>query len=479
MLVRCAIILGCFTAVSMIIGMLMPERLREPSYNLTNAVQRSSDYEDLKLGDLEFVTDMPGLFEVTGVELEGGKVFLTMEPTGNGSGYVYMEIVHRATGEVLESTIIKVAKNGNLLDMNSGNFSHYRESQLAITLTVLALAALLWTGYFKSSREMRFSYHSIFCIGLAVWATLIGAILIGGYIGNISMINLYGVLESAPVYFAFGTFPLIFVFAVLLTVSNISLIRHEGFRFTNLLGILLSVIMIAGFVALFLFNDLYTSGSAFQIDLWGSVTGLLYSVYSILECFLLGSIVCGTRAAKHQPAYDKDYIVILGCMIRDDGTLYPLIKGRADRALRFYREQLEATGKKAVFIPSGGKGDDEPISEGEAVGKYLMEQGIPSEQIIPETRSANTRENMLFSKEITGGKGKAIFSTTNYHVFRSGIVSREAGFDADGMGCPTKWYFWPNAYVREVIGMLSCEWNTLVIILIPIAAFLTVIRFTF
>ena len=35
-----------------------------------------------------------------------------------------------------------------------------------------------------------------------------------------------------------------------------------------------------------------------------------------------------------------------------------------------------ATGKDIIFVPSGGKGDDEVISEAQAIKNYLMEQGI-------------------------------------------------------------------------------------------------------
>lgn len=111
-------------------------------------------------------------------------------------------------------------------------------------------------------------------------------------------------------------------------------------------------------------------------------------------------IINGVRSAIHEPEYDIDYIIILGCAIKKDGTLYPLIRGRVDKAIAFYKKQTEATGKKAVFVPSGGQGSDEIISEGEAMKRYLLEQGIPEEQIMAETNSKNTAENMRFSRQL-------------------------------------------------------------------------------
>ncbi len=50
--------------------------------------------------------------------------------------------------------------------------------------------------------------------------------------------------------------------------------------------------------------------------------------------------------------------------------------------------------------------------------------------------------------------GKIIFSTTNYHVFRSGVIANNIGLDCEGMGSPTKWYFYTNALIREFIANL-------------------------
>ena len=52
-------------------------------------------------------------------------------------------------------------------------------------------------------------------------------------------------------------------------------------------------------------------------------------------------------------------------------------------------------------------------------------------------------------------EGKIAFSTTNYHVFRSGLYARRVKMKAQGMGAKTKWYFWPNASVREFVGLLT------------------------
>ena len=129
------------------------------------------------------------------------------------------------------------------------------------------------------------------------------------------------------------------------------------------------------------------------------------------------------------------------------------LQRRLDRAGEWLNEHPDAS-----CVLSGGQGPDEPISESTSMKRYLIEHGIPEERIIEEDRSTDTRENMLFSKEKiqdVNPDGKTAFATTNYHVFRSGLCARRAGMRAVGMGAKTTWYFWPNAAVREFVGLLT------------------------
>ncbi len=45
--------------------------------------------------------------------------------------------------------------------------------------------------------------------------------------------------------------------------------------------------------------------------------------------------------------------------------------------------------------------------------------------------------------------------TTNYHVFRSGVWASLAKLPAEGVGSRTKWWYWPNAFMRECVGLLK------------------------
>ena len=199
---------------------------------------------------------------------------------------------------------------------------------------------------------------------------------------------------------------------------------------------------------------------------------------------IIGSAVADVIAAKTEAEKDRDFLIILGCALKKDGTPTPLLRGRLDLALQFRNAQLEESGKEACFVVSGGQGADEVQSEAASMQAFLLEQGIPPEQILTENRSVNTLENMLFSKEIIDGvrkNGKVAFFTTNYHVFRAGLKAEQAGLDAVGMGAPTKWYFWPNAAVREYVGLLTEHRRKQAIILFTVAVIysaLTLLAYT-
>ena len=266
------------------------------------------------------------------------------------------------------------------------------------------------------------------------------------------------ITDSTSTYL-YLSLPAIIMFSGWLCISNICLILHEGKRLVNVLGIILAIVMTVTLVLLVYFGVMnpgwVSSKNQFAVNL---VLNLCAALYLYLECMLIGAFIAVFSVARFEPQMDRDYIIILGCRIRRDGTPTPLLRGRIDRAIDFYKKQTEETGKMPVFVTSGGKGTDETQSESASMKAYLLEQGIPQEQIIEEDRSENTYQNMLFSKEEIREiipDAKVAFSTTNYHVFRSGLYARRVGLGAIGMGQPTKWWFWPNATVRECVGLLT------------------------
>ena len=240
---------------------------------------------------------------------------------------------------------------------------------------------------------------------------------------------------------------------VSIIVSNVVLVKHEGIRITRFLG-----------VPVFIFGILSILVSKIRVV---GVTAFF------LQWLMLAYFIMSYMAVKRKAEYDKDFIIILGCSISKKGGLLPLLKQRTNKAIRFAWDQEIATGKMAKYVPSGGQGNDEVISEGSAIELYLLSHGVENYEVYAEKKSMNTYENMLFSKRIideVDSDAKVAFATTNYHVFRSGILARKVGFNAEGIASSTKWYYWPAALIREYVAFLKMfvKENLILVILLMI-----------
>ncbi len=276
----------------------------------------------------------------------------------------------------------------------------------------------------------------------------------------------YGITYMAD-YFVLLTLLPTSALALLVSISNISLIRHEGRRPANLLGIAISVVWGAA-------NVFWLRGGSMLRSMnvptrYARVAESLGAVaISFGVCLLLSTIVCAWLASWHRPSHHADYLVILGCGLRKDGTPCPLLAGRVDKAHAFDQRRIDAGEAPATYVPSGGQGPDEVMSEAQSMANYLVSKGVPAERIVLEDRSTTTRENMLYSREAIERHAKrdvsqvsVAFSTTNYHVFRGYVCAHRAGMAVEGMGSRTRAYFWPNAFLREFAGLIVVQWRSI------------------
>lgn len=334
---------------------------------------------------------------------------------------------------------------------------------VTVSLLLLLVTVQLILAFFRQMEYNLYSYNTIFYFGFALF--LFVGFLVSVHVTRMMFLEPEAYRATAVIHYLTGTavdymfltFPFLLVFSIALCVSNLSLIRHEGRRLVNLLGILLSILLVGGVVALYFF-DYSVSGSEREVMIHDLITNFFAAIYIYFECMIIGTIVAGAIAARHEPAPDKDYLIVLGCGLRPDGSPTPLLRGRLDRALAFAEKQKQLIGKALTFVTSGGQGPDEAVSECAAMKQYLLEHGVPEARILEEDQSASTFENMKFSKEkifAADPDAKVAFATTNYHVFRSGLFARRVKMRAIGMGAKTKWYFWPNAAVREFVGLVT------------------------
>lgn len=383
-----------------------------------------------------------------------------------------------------EEKMIYIHKNKVITEQQYLGYSTGAEI-IPISLVIFLLYSLyLLIKKYKNGIKTKFySYSNVAYLGIIIFISFFASFNI------ISIFNyqgLYGTVDEiirSMSTISFFLFPIALITFILVTISNIVLILREGKSLRNLLGIFLGIFIC--FLTLLpeisyriilktQVINIYNLNSIGPY-LYNFIETLVYLIVVYLECLLLATIILAVKAVKRKVPYDKDYLIILGCKIKSDGSLTPLLRGRVDRALEFRNEQLKENGKDLTFIPSGGKGTDEVISEAEAIKNYLVDQGIKNKNILIEDKSTNTYENIMFSSKIINNKKKKVaFSTTNYHVFRAGLLATSLGLKYDGIGSKTRTYYWINAFIREFIGTIYSEKKKHVVVFVLILIFIIV-----
>ena len=167
---------------------------------------------------------------------------------------------------------------------------------------------------------------------------------------------------------------------------------------------------------------------------------------SVLSCFMTASL---TRSPDNAQA-----VIVLGCKVNGTNPSR-MLKRRLDSAQRFLKEHPDA-----VCVVSGGKGDDEKISEAQAMKTYLIENGIAESRVIAEDKSVNTNENMRFSADILKKMGieKAAVVTDGFHQYRAGIIAEKYGLETSAVNADTDFltvWLVPTYWIREWLAITA------------------------
>ena len=156
-------------------------------------------------------------------------------------------------------------------------------------------------------------------------------------------------------------------------------------------------------------------------------------------------------SSKNNPA---DYVIILGCRLDGDKPGKALSQ-RIDAAVEYLNNQ-----PSSLVVCSGGKGDDEEISEAYAISMALQSKGIARSRILIEAKSHNTFENLSFSKELIDRRRQGLpysvyIATSDYHVYRTRNLANYVGF-VDPMVMSAKssaTVFYPG-FIREIAAVI-------------------------
>lgn len=247
---------------------------------------------------------------------------------------------------------------------------------------------------------------------------------------------LYFVVFAVGILVALTLLAGVFILIAISLASALVLLRRERWVPANFLSLSVGL----GLVLWMVLNALAMQApdSVLPVAFYGMLCGdiLLFYLLLTFSNFVLSAFLY----QLYSPLRRQDYIIVLGCGLLHGSEVSPLLAGRIQRAWKVYRRQVKRGQKPPVLVMSGGQGADEALPEAQAMKAYAVRLGVPEQDVLTESASKNTWENMLFS-------------TTNYHVFRAGLYAKQAGLPAQGIGAKTKFYYWYNAVLREYLAV--------------------------
>lgn len=165
-------------------------------------------------------------------------------------------------------------------------------------------------------------------------------------------------------------------------------------------------------------------------------------------------LVSGESAMK----LGADCILVLGAGLRPDGTPNSMLRDRLDKGIELYR-----AGAAPKLLLSGDNGQEE-YDEVNAMKAYVLEAGIPSEDIFMDHAGFSTYESMYRARDIFLVK-KAIVVTQEYHQYRALYAAR--GFGVEGWGVIPEARTYSGQKYRDLREILARDKDFIKMILQP------------
>lgn len=212
-----------------------------------------------------------------------------------------------------------------------------------------------------------------------------------------------------------------------------------------------------------------------RLPLWVPVSAATVCCAGILVFMAVEILVFAGVAARDTSGLD--YVIVLGARVKETG-LSKSLKNRLDKAIQYLDEN-----PGTVLVLSGGQGGDEPVSEASAMRDYLVYNGVKEKQLILESRSSSTVENIAYSRvaieEDQAGKKERIQNnpvfmepgdyeevpdkplkigvlTSDFHVYRAQKIAEKWGIpDIYGISSKTDPVLFLHFCVRECAAILK------------------------
>jgi uncharacterized SAM-binding protein YcdF (DUF218 family) len=331
---------------------------------------------------------------------------------------------------------------------------------LAITLFFVLMTILIYRKSWRLSdlrtlKLGRLVLRSLLWGFIAVNCAIMTAALFSTTKADAIIMSL--VIEAAILFIApFFISTFVIVSIIVLTIK---MWRRESKSVANLL---LPIVMLIFFILSLIFVLIDGLPSTH----WGWLQ-VLASVYPILAIYLtwqfLVFYVSSRAYARRAKKFSAHYYVVHGAGLVGGQKVGPLLAARIKAA-------YNAADNDTIIVLSGGKGNDEHLSEAQAMQNYLVDElGFPKNRTLLEDQSRTTYENLVNSAKLINDK--FLIFTSDYHVFRTVLFAAQLKLDAQGgKGGKTALYYRVPAFLREFIAVLNSQRKKHIIIVSCIVA---------
>ena len=152
---------------------------------------------------------------------------------------------------------------------------------------------------------------------------------------------------------------------------------------------------------------------------------------------------------------DVDCILILGCLVKDNGMPSDMLTDRLERGIALYKQ---GTAPKILMSGDHGRADYDEVN---AMKRVAVDAGVPSSDVFMDHAGFSTYESVYRAKEVFGAD-KIIIVTQEYHLYRALFIAESLGVEAYGVNADLRTYRGQTARdVREILARCKDFFNTL------------------
>ena len=172
------------------------------------------------------------------------------------------------------------------------------------------------------------------------------------------------------------------------------------------------------------------------------ITGVTV-VNAVVKLCAADQIISSEAAAKLE---DVDCILVLGCLVKEDGSPSDMLYDRLRRAVELYK-----LGMAPKLLMSGDHGRVE-YDEVATMKQFAIDEGIESENVFMDHAGFSTYESIYRAKEIFQAD-KILIVTQEYHLYRALYIANRLGVEAYGVS--SDYHTYVGQSMRDLREMLA------------------------